>query len=76
MKNTDSLSRIKEQLPFGAISQIAKESGVTYQTVSRVLEGKSNNKKVLKAIADYLRQETKVMQSFNSVANEYLSPVQ
>ena len=76
MKNNNKLDKIKEELPFGAISEIAKRSEVSYQTVTRVLQGKSKNIRVMKAITDYLKEMNDNTQSFNSVANQYLSPVQ
>ena len=48
---------IKESLPFGAISQIAKNANVHYHTVRNVIAGKSRNIKVINAIGEYLEND-------------------
>jgi len=50
----------------GAISHIQRESGVSYPTALRTLQGKSQNQKVLKAVAAYIK-EYKELQ--NTIAN-------
>lgn len=54
METTFNIDKIREQLPFGAQTEIAKKCNVTVCMVNRVLNGKSENTKVLDAIADYL----------------------
>lgn len=75
MKKNNKLAKIKEELPHGAIGEIAKRSGVVYTTVSRVLYGKSTNPKVIKAIGDYLKEINESRLSLDGVVNQYLSPV-
>lgn len=48
---TESLKKV---LPHGAISEIAKKSKKSIYTVSRVINGKSKNKKVVSALHKYL----------------------
>ena len=50
----ESIAKIKEQLPQGAQAEIARRANVHFSLVHRVLNGKSENIKVLNAIADYL----------------------
>lgn len=54
MKSTEKLDKVREMLPFGAISEVARRAGVEYQTVSRVLKGKSRNFKVMMALTEYI----------------------
>lgn len=42
---------IREQLPHGAIKRIAGKTGTSPATVNRVIDGKSDNEKVMAAIA-------------------------
>lgn len=54
MKSKIETEKIKAMLPHGAKTVIAKNASVSLQTVHCVLNGKSNNIKVINAIADYL----------------------
>jgi len=54
METKLDFTKIKEQLPHGAQTEIAKMAKVTNNTVHLVLTGKSDNIDVLNAIADYL----------------------
>ena len=45
---------IKAAIPYGGISEIAAASGTSIFTVSRVINGKSRNKKAMEALATYL----------------------
>ncbi len=56
MESKLDFSKIKEQLPHGAQTEIAKMANVTNNTVHLVLNGKSDNISVLNAIADYLEK--------------------
>jgi hypothetical protein len=56
MKSNIDIEKIKENLPHGALTEIATKSNVSLQTVCGVLRGKSQNRKVLIAIADYLSE--------------------
>lgn len=49
----ESLAKIKEQLPYGAQTQIAKIVNVPVQLVNRVINGEVENLDILNAIADY-----------------------
>ena len=58
MQNEVDLKAIKEALPFGAISVIARKVGVQNSTVSRVLEGEVKSPRIaeiVKATAEYLK---------------------
>ncbi len=54
MQNKVNNASIKNVMPHGSLKEVAAMAGVTIYTVSRVLNGKSNNRKVLKSITDYL----------------------
>ncbi len=56
METKFEISKIKEQLPHGAQTEIAKRAKVTNNTVYMVLTGKSDNEAVLNVIADYLTE--------------------
>ena len=60
MKSKIETEKIKAMLPHGAITKIAKNSSVSLQTVHCVLNGTSNNIKVMNAIADYLIEFQKI----------------
>lgn len=62
--------KIKEQLPQGAQTEIAKMANVANSTVFQVLKGKSQNIAVLNAIADYLEKQTELKESaLNRIAS-------
>lgn len=50
-------TEVQKHLPHGAQREIATIVGVHYSLVHRVLKGKSKNKKVINAIADYLEAQ-------------------
>lgn len=54
------LTKIKNQLPHGAQTEIAKTANVHLNVVHRVLNGKSENLTVLIAIADFLKTHNKL----------------
>ena len=54
MKTKVDREKLKKCLPHGAQTEIANTANVSLQTVHYVLKGKSQNIKVLNAIADYL----------------------
>jgi predicted transcriptional regulator len=58
--------KIKEQLPHGAQTDIAKRANVHLHTVTRVLNGESENVAVLNAIADYLTERKNEKQNANN----------
>lgn len=49
----ESVTKIKQQLPHGAQSEIARNIGVSVGLVNRVLLGQVENLDVINAIADY-----------------------
>lgn len=54
------LTKLKNKLPHGAQTQIAKNANVHLNVVHRVLNGKSENLIVLKAIAEFLKSHDKI----------------
>lgn len=50
----EDILKIKNQLPHGAQTEIANLANVSVVAVNRVLNGKSNDVKILNVIADYL----------------------
>ncbi|WP_316777739.1 hypothetical protein [Pedobacter antarcticus] len=54
METKIDFEKLRKQLPFGAQTEIAKIANVHISLVNRVLYGKSQNTKVLNAIADFL----------------------
>ncbi len=47
---------LKEALPHGAMTEIAERCGLTKYTISRVVNGQSNNIKAKRAIENYLKE--------------------
>lgn len=47
-------NEIKRAIPYGGLTEIAEHSGTSIYTVSRVVNGKSRNRKVLSEIDKYL----------------------
>ena len=56
METKVDFKKIKEQLPHGAQTEIAKKANVSLNTVHMALKGKCNNIVVLNSIADYLEE--------------------
>lgn len=52
-KIMESVTKIKQQLPHGAQSEIARKIGVSVGLVNRVLLGKTENTDVFNGIAEY-----------------------
>lgn len=46
--STKTLNAIKENLPYGSIADISRKLKLSKSTVSRVINGKSKNKRVIK----------------------------
>lgn len=57
MQTKVDFTKIKEQLPHGAQTEIAKMANVANSTVLKVLNGDSDNINVLNAIADYMEKQ-------------------
>jgi len=67
------IAKIKEQLPYGAQSEIARKMNVSVVLVNRVLNGgKHNRPDVLNAIADYLSDYKKLKNEAESRLNSLL----
>jgi predicted transcriptional regulator len=56
METAIDFKKIKEQLPHGAQTKIAKMANVALSTVHLVLNGKSDNEDVVNAVIDYLTE--------------------
>jgi predicted transcriptional regulator len=56
METKVDFKKIKEQLPHGSQTEIAKRANVSLNTVHLALKGKCDNVDVLNAIADYLEE--------------------
>ena len=67
-KSSKSMSNqeIKEVLPYGAIKEISARAKVHHNTVTRVLNGRSDNLKVKNAIAGYLSRKKRIEQRIES----------
>ena len=50
------MAQIKSKILYGGAKEIAEKSGFSTVTVSRVINGKSKNKKVKTAILAYLKE--------------------
>jgi|GEM_PF-4791943 len=60
----------KVHVPHGAIKDIAKRADVSIYTVSNVIRGKSQNRKVLEAIRDYLAELNTVKNDIQELSNQ------
>lgn len=67
--NVIDYEKIKQQIPRGAMTDIARQASVTVNTVSMVLKGKSKNMAVLKAIASYLEEQADATRKIASLIN-------
>lgn len=69
-------SGVRDQLPHGAIVQIAKRAGVLTQTVSRALKGDTRSPKlpeIIKATAEYLKEYKAKENEANQALDEALN---
>lgn len=55
MQNIVKNEAVKKTIPYGGIKEIAKASKTSIYTVSRVVNGRSKNIAVKKAITEYLK---------------------
>lgn len=60
-------AQIKEKIPYGGIKEIAEKANISIYTVSRVLNGKSKNRKVVRAISEYLKEVKNTNQELQSL---------
>lgn len=77
MKKTFNLEEIRQELPAGAINQIAKKVGVSKSTASHIMTGRYYSPRfpeVLEAaaeiIANHKAKERKAMQAINKAMSE------
>lgn len=77
MNLKQDLTGIREQLPHGAIVQIAKRAGVLAPTVSRALMGDKRSPKlpeIMKAASEYLSEyktkEREAVQALNAALSQ------
>lgn len=73
MKTGTKRTDIKSILPHGSIKEIANRCGVTIFTVSRVVNGHSNNTKVKRGIADYLNELAEMEESIANKSKALLT---
>ncbi|MDD4992163.1 MAG: hypothetical protein PHR83_08030 [Paludibacter sp.] len=77
---TQELKELKSKLPSGALTAIAKRSGLEISLISRVLNGHNpmfdKKAKVINAVAEYLEEiqaaETKANERAKAVLNGHL----
>lgn len=53
----ETLKILKTKLPHGSIKKLAAQTGMSEQSVSKVLEGEWTNKKITDAAIQLLKQE-------------------
>lgn len=74
MQTKVDFTKIKEQLPYGALTEIAKKAKVHVNTIIKVLNGKSENIYAINAIADYLEahnaQKDTAFKRISSIINK------
>lgn len=59
------IEKIREQLPYGAQTEIAKLAQTTVVAVNRVLAGKSKDLEILNIVADYLAKHKAKQEEVN-----------
>jgi predicted transcriptional regulator len=70
-----NIQEVKSQLPIGAMSEIAKLSGVNSSTVQKFFEGKKTKANILlietttKYLKEYKEKENKAIQELQEVAS-------
>lgn len=70
-----NIQEVKSQLPIGAMSEIAKLSGVNSSTVQKFFEGKKTKANILlietttKYLKEYKEKENKAIQELQAVAS-------
>ena len=69
-----NITELKKDLPIGAMSEIAKLSGVDSSTVQKFFNGKKTKANILlietttKYLSDYKAKESKALQELQAVA--------
>lgn len=66
METKVDFKKIKDQLPHGAQTEIAKKANVSLNMVHSALKGKCDNIDLLNAIADYLTELKQKKQAANN----------
>jgi DNA-binding LacI/PurR family transcriptional regulator len=67
------LQRIMKSLLTGGVTEIAKRAGVSTTTVSHTFQGRTNNIKVLKVIAEVAKEHKAQAQAAYQAINEVLN---
>lgn len=67
-KNGINTAEIKKILPHGSVKEVAKRSKMSIYTVSRVLNGSSNNPFILKEIEAYILEVQATTKRINALA--------
>lgn len=67
----EAIRKAKDQLQAGDIKSIAESSGISYQTIYKVLKGEKSKKQtqIIAAVADFLQQRKDELQRLESVLN-------
>lgn len=71
-QSNKSTTFLKAAIPHGGIADIAKAAGVSRFTAMRVLQGKSKNRRVLRALASYLQELKQDQDTITSTAEQII----
>ncbi|WP_407503439.1 helix-turn-helix domain-containing protein [Elizabethkingia miricola] len=65
------IQKAKKQLQNGDIKAIAEKSGISYQTIYKVLNGGKSTRQteIIKAISDFLQERKNELERLESVLN-------
>lgn len=69
-----NIDKIKDSLPHGAITDIAKRGNCSRTTVLKVFKGESENLDALKAVKDYLNDLKNTKAEIVKVVNDLTAP--
>lgn len=67
----ETIQKAKDQLQNGDIKAIAEKSGISYQTIYKVLSGGKSTKQteIIKAVTDFLQERKNELEKLESVLN-------
>lgn len=67
------ITKAKSQLQNGDIKTIAKQSGISYQLIYKVIHGGNSTKQteIVKAITDFLQERKNELARLDNVLNEF-----